>query len=228
MITSHPSLITVAALLAGASFANGCADSTPPPNAPPAAAVTVSSPNEQRAATAPVAVQTTTTSAPVAPPAAATTALEPNLNDGQIARIASDVDQSEIAAAKIALAQSKSAKVRQFAKHMITAHTAVEQDLQATIRAEGIRPEDSSVAEKLTNDSDALASSLRTETGADFDKNYIASQLKAHQDVLELIDTKLLPSVTDVKLRAGLQATRQKVLDHIALAKETQASLSAP
>ncbi len=158
----------------------------------------------------------------MAPPA------EVALDDGQIAMIASDVDRAEIAAGKLAISHAKSARVRQFAQHMVSAHTVVEQKLTATMKAENMTPSDSTIGTKLMSDSQAEAQSLAGQSGSDFDRSYIAAQLKAHQDVLELMDGTLLPNVKDAKLKAALESARAKVVEHIAMAKDVQASLPSP
>jgi putative membrane protein len=148
------------------------------------------------------------------------------LSDGQIGMIASDIDTAEIDAAKLALTRAKNAKVRQFAQHMITAHTNAEQKLQSTLKRGNITPADSSVSQRLVNESQSQADTLRANNGADFDHAYIAAQVSGHQEALSLFDDELLPSVKDAQLKTGLEQTRLKVIEHIKMAEDVQASLT--
>ena len=234
----------LASLLLASAASSACAgtdQTTPPPQAPssppmettgaPVSGTTSSSSltaNPTDTSNTGLGVQARTsslTSASTAPsgPATGDNAM---LSDGQIAMIASDVDKGEIAAAKMALTHAKSAKVRKFAQHMITAHTSVEQKLQAVLKAESITTADSSISQQLVTDGQSQADALRTNNGADFDRGYIAAQIAAHQAVLTLLDEKLLPSVKDAQLKAGLTETRLKVVDHIKMAQDVQSSLS--
>jgi putative membrane protein len=161
-------------------------------------------------------------SAPAAPPPDAP------LNDGQIAGIASRVDLAEIDAGKLALQRGKSAKAKQFAQHMVTAHTAVEAKLTALLKAQKIVVGESPVCDKLTVDTSAQKQTLIAKSGADFDRAYLSAQLQDHQDVLDLLDNKLIPQAQNPQLKAALEDTRKKVVDHIQMAKDALATLPAP
>jgi putative membrane protein len=139
--------------------------------------------------------------------------------------IVSDVNHSEIDAGKLAQSHAKNAKVKQFAQHMITGHSTVEGQLVALEKAENITPADSPVSTKLADQSRSTKQSLEGQSGGDFDRAYIATQLQGHQDVLDLIDTKLMPQAQDPKLRASLASIRTKVVAHIQMAKDAQAAL---
>jgi putative membrane protein len=150
---------------------------------------------------------------------------EAPLTDGQIALIISDVDRSEIDAGKLAQSHAGSTKVRQFAHHMVTAHSAVETQLNTIVKAQSIVPTDSAVSMKLKDQSQAMSQSLMGQSGADFDRAYLAAQLQGHQDVLDLLDNKIIPQAQNPKLKADLESFRTEVVRHIQMAKDAQASL---
>ena len=203
----------------------GCASSTPAPK-------TTTTSAEIPMATITIYGQPTAVASPPVQsmmPTSATSTLEPPVSpfdDGQIVRIASDIDSVEIAQAKTALSHASSARVRRFAEQMITAHSAVERALMATVKAERGTATDSPMANKLMSDSYAQLQTMTGLRGADFDRTYMAAQVKGHEDALELLDTRLVPNAKDRQLRAALEATRAKVVDHIALAKEIETSLA--
>ena len=219
--------------------ASGCADSN-------ASGPSASSPSPSIDMTTSAHV-TTTTSTPTAddqsavagvpgsmqasPSMASSAAAEPinpvdaALTDGQIAMIASDVDRAEIAAGKLALTHARSVQVRQFAQHMVTEHTKVDTKLLALARAQNIPLTDSTVSAKLTRENDAQKSSLAGLSGTDFDRAYIDAQLKGHEDVLDMLDARQIPTAQNGALKATLETTRAKVLMHIHMAKEARAAL---
>jgi putative membrane protein len=161
----------------------------------------------------------------VAPPTPPPTATDAALTDGQIAGIASRVDLAEIDAGKLALSHAKSAKVRQFAQHMVSAHGAVETKLTSMLKAQNIAPAESAVCDKLTSDTQSQKQTLIGQSGMEFDRTYVMAQLKDHQDVLDLMDSKLIPQARNPELKTALQATRAKVVEHIQMAKDLVASL---
>jgi putative membrane protein len=57
--------------------------------------------------------------------------------------------------------------------------------------------------------------SPKTTTGSDFDRAYIDAQVKAHQEVLDALDNKLIPNAQDASLKANLQQVRPTVAQHL-------------
>jgi putative membrane protein len=157
-----------------------------------------------------------------------TTPPEAPLTDGQIALIVSDVDRSEIDAGKLAQSHAQSAKVRQFGHQMVIMHSAVEAQLNTLVKAQGISPADSSISTQLKDQSQTTNQSLMGQSGSDFDRAYLAAQLQGHQDVLQLLDNKLIPQAQNPKLKADLEGIRTKVVGHIQMAKDAQAALPSP
>jgi putative membrane protein len=205
----------------------GCADETVAKPADTPVTTTAAAPPEM-AAPMPAGPNLPTAAAPtVAPSPPQTPAEDAHLTDGQIAGIASRIDHAEMDAGKLALAQGKSATVRQFAQHMISAHGGVESKLNALMKKQGISSEESTVCDKLTSDTAAQKQALMGQSGFDFDRSYLKAQLKDHQDVLQLFDSKLLVEVQNPELRAALQATREKVVAHIKMAEDALAALPA-
>jgi len=139
--------------------------------------------------------------------------------------IASDINKGAVAAATLALSRSKTLKVRQFAQHMIMAHTTIESQLASTLDGEHISLTPSALDAKLASDGAENVRTLTSAPASEFDRDYVSSQLKAHEAVLALLDGKLLPRVTDARLKEALHATRAKVVNHIRMARAVLATL---
>jgi putative membrane protein len=157
--------------------------------------------------------------------AAAVSVPDGALSDGQIVGIMSGVDQVEVAAGKHALSHASSVQVQQFAEHMVSAHTGDDAKMISVAESQGIAITESSLCKKLKSDSAAQAETLANVSGKEFDREYVAAQLKGHEDVLDLIDHKLIPGAQNATLKAALELTRATVVGHIRMAKDAQASL---
>jgi len=163
-------------------------------------------------------------------PGAATpyaTSSEPTtFDDGQIGTILSAIDNAEIATATIAVNKSTTPRVKQLARQILNDYRAVENRLQVTLKSQSITPEDSSLASKLSTDNLHLATKLGDQSGSDFDHGYIAAEIQGHQGTVDLIDNMLIPNVKNAQLRSGLEATRARVVAHLAIARDVQTSLN--
>jgi putative membrane protein len=147
------------------------------------------------------------------------------LSDGQIVGIVAAVDGAEIAAGNLALSRASGAGTRQFAEHMVAAHTAMDAKLMTVAGNQDIKKGESSLCEKLMGENQGEAQTLSSLSASQFDRKYIEAQVKGHQDVLDLLDTKLIPMAKNPALKAALEGARAKVVEHLAMAKETLASL---
>jgi len=148
------------------------------------------------------------------------------LTDAQIARIVRTANDGEIKQAQLAAKRSKNPKVRSFAAMMIRQHEQVNHDLAQVTKAEGIQPQDSSDAATLKQGAADTYSTLLPLQGAEFDSAYANAQVKAHQDVLNSLDSSLLPNAKDAQLQAELRKIKPAVETHLEHAKHLQASLS--
>lgn len=94
-------------------------------------------------------------------------------------------DAFEIAAAKLAQSNAASAEVKSFATEMTRAHT----DSTAKIKAAAAQATPPITPQPaLTEDQNAKLADLGKLTGAEFDRQYMAGQVKAHEDALALME----------------------------------------
>jgi putative membrane protein len=146
----------------------------------------------------------------------------------QIAEIADTANSGEVEQGRYASLHATDARVKQFAQHMTSAHSAIGRKVTAMLHKEGIVPAVSSQSTQLGADAQQTFASLRTKTGSDFDKAYIDAQVKAHQEVLDTFDNKLIPNAQDAQLKATLLQVRPMVAEHLKEAQEIQKSLGSP
>lgn len=147
------------------------------------------------------------------------------LTDDQILGVIRSADQGEIEQARLAESRTKDHRVRKFAEMMIHDHTDADAKAEKIARSDNLSFAPSQTQTSLETDAHGATSSLQSQTGTDFDRQYADTQVKEHQSVLDLIDQKLLPAASDPKVKDYLTAVRGKVAMHLQQARELQSKL---
>jgi putative membrane protein len=99
--------------------------------------------------------------------------------DAAFLRATHQADLAEIAGGEIARTRGASARVRALGARFVRDHTAIEDHLTAVARAAGVALPGTPTAAQL-----ALAERYRSVPVATFDRLYLHTQLKAHEDAL--------------------------------------------
>jgi putative membrane protein len=150
------------------------------------------------------------------------------LTDAQIVSIMSTANTGEMDQANAALARGTSAKVKGFAQHMIKDHTQAGKDFTELAQKKALAGQDSDVSHKLDTDGKSLLTRLEsTPIGSDFDRRYMDAQVKEHQDLLDLLDSHLIPGAKDDDLTSLLKKVRAKVSDHLKMARDIDSALQS-
>jgi putative membrane protein len=112
-------------------------------------------------------------------------ALTPTPSGQEFIDKAARSDAFEIAAAKLAITNAATAKVKSFASEMTKAHTASTAKIKAAAKeaSPSLTPDPT-----LTSDQSDKLADLGKLTGADFDKQYASGQVSAHKAALTLMD----------------------------------------
>lgn len=169
-----------------------------------------------------------------APPPAETAATAPAktekpLTDGEIVAVTSAANNGEIEMAQLATKSATNPDVKSFAVMMVTQHRDMETKGKTLAAKAKITPAENDASKSLKSDVDSSLATMKGQKGKDFDKAYMEAQVKAHRDVLNMIDNKLLPSAQNGDLKTMLTDARTHVATHLAKAEELQQKLqSAP
>ena len=150
---------------------------------------------------------------------------QPGPSDPQIAQIVVTANQVDVDAGKLAAARSTSKDVKQFARQMITDHTAVNKQAVALVTRLQVKPEPSDTSRGLQQGGDDNVAKLKTLKGAQFDKAYVEQEVAYHQAVLDAIDKVLLPSARNAELKALIAKVRPAIAAHLEHARHLQARL---
>lgn len=146
-------------------------------------------------------------------------------DDAQIAAIVVTANQVDIDAGKFASEKSSSADVRRFAQQMVTDHTAVNAQATRLVTRLKVTPVESATSESLKDGGDRNLAALRKLDGAQFDQAYVDHEVAYHEQVIEALDTSLIPNASNGELKTLLVQVRPAFVAHLEHARHLQAAL---
>ncbi|MBI2516255.1 MAG: DUF4142 domain-containing protein [Opitutae bacterium] len=146
-------------------------------------------------------------------------------NDAQIAAIVVVANQVDVDAGKLVAATSQSSAVRDFATKMVTDHTAVNQSAVALVTKLNVAPETNDTSKALQAGGDKNLAHLRTLSGAALDRAYVDHEVAYHEQVIQALDTALIPNAQNAELKALLVQVRPAFIEHLGHAQHLQATL---
>jgi len=126
---------------------------------------------------------------------------------------------AEIKLAELADRQAQSAEVKGFAKHMITDHTKLRDQLLDRAKAMKL-----AVVQGLEKDYKDKMERLSKLEGADFDKQYMAEMVKDHQKALKDFEAQS-KSAQDQELRRVLTDALPRIREHLKHAQQVARDL---
>jgi len=157
--------------------------------------------------------------------AAPAVALAQAPNDAQIAHIVVTANQVDIDAGKFAQGKAKGKEVKDFAKQMVTDHTAVNKQAVALAKKLKVKPEDNATSQSLKKGGQDNIKNLKTLKGDAFDKDYVDQEVTYHQAVLNAIDNVLIPNAKNQELKDLIVKVRPAIDGHLQHAKMIQSKL---
>jgi putative membrane protein len=147
------------------------------------------------------------------------------LIDPQILQVVHTANLGEIEQAKLAQLKAKDVRVKKLAATMAKDHADADGKALALAKGEGLSLAPSSTNTSLESDAGSATSTLKSQSGADFDKGYVDTQVKEHQAVLDMIDQKLIPNAKSAGVKAFLAEVRPKIAMHLQHAQDLQAAM---
>jgi putative membrane protein len=147
------------------------------------------------------------------------------ITDAQIASIVVTANQVDIDAGKLASSRASTEAVRKFAQLMVTDHTGVNKAATDLVTRLKVTPQDNPTSQALKAGGDKNLATLKTLSGAAFDKAYVDHEVAYHQQVLDALDKTLIPGATNGELKALLVKVRPAFKAHLDHAKSLQGSL---
>jgi putative membrane protein len=140
--------------------------------------------------------------------------------EGKILQVVHSANDGEIEQAKLARTKASDPRVKQFAAMMIRDHSAADDKTLAVAKQSASSFEPTSVSQSLEADVRGNTSTLSAQTGSEFDREYIETQISEHQAVLATIDNDLMPASQSGDVKNLLTAVRSKTIAHLQQAQD--------
>jgi putative membrane protein len=152
-------------------------------------------------------------------PEAATSATK--MTPSGVLSLVHQVNQDEIKLGKMAQTQAQNEKVKGYAKDMVDDHTALDKKLTDFVQKEGQGKVSLSAShipaaklEEMKTSGEKVEATLKSATGATFDKDYMSAMLKGHDNVLADLDAALPGLTGNAKVHDLVADARDKVKTH--------------
>jgi putative membrane protein len=162
-------------------------------------------------------------SAAAAVPSIDTPAPKNESADGQVAHVLIAAGTLDSAAGANAMVRASKAEVRAFAERMVNEHGAMNRRVRELAARLNVTPEPSAISASL--EKFVPVDSAQADPAA-YDKAYIQRAVDMHRQLLETIDTSLLPRAASSELRNLVQEARTSVTDHLRRAEELMRSIA--
>jgi putative membrane protein len=144
------------------------------------------------------------------------------LSDPEVAFVAVTANQIDIDFAAIAKQKSKDASVIDFANTMERDHKAVIAQAAALAKKLGVTPKNNAVSKGMLADAEKTKKSLRSKSGAAFNKAYIGNEVAYHKAVIAAVETVLIPETDNSELKQLLQNVVPALKAHLSHAEMLQ------
>ncbi|MBA4064392.1 MAG: DUF305 domain-containing protein [Isosphaera sp.] len=138
------------------------------------------------------------------------------LDDAEFVKMAASGGMHEVEAGKVALAQAKAEPVKKFAQKMVDDHTKANEELKAAAKAAGL-----TIPDKMMEKDQKAVDALREAKGDEFDRRYLADQLKSHQESADLFE-RASKGLKNAELKAFAAKTLPVVKGHLEMLKKMQ------
>jgi putative membrane protein len=149
------------------------------------------------------------------------------LTDGQILKVAEAVDKGEIEQSKEVQKKARNPQVKKLAAELIQHHTKNKQKGQSVGKKAQLTPEDSSVLSELSAKAEENLQTIKAAPDAKLaEQAYVESQIRQHENVLELLNTRLIPSAMNAELKSALEETRKMIETHIEEARRVKQAIT--
>jgi putative membrane protein len=149
-----------------------------------------------------------------------------SLNDPQVANVAVTAHQIDVDRGKLALEHTKNDEVKQFADQMVQDHHAGIKEAVDLAKRLGVTTEPSDASKSLKKDASQATARLNKEKGAAFDKDYIDTEVKYHEAVIDTVKNVLVPAAQNADLKRLLETAVPTLEGHLQHAKLVQADLA--
>jgi putative membrane protein len=137
------------------------------------------------------------------------------MTDGQVLALFDEANTADIWTGRLAFSKARSTEVRNLGAMVIADHEAVQQmarELAKKQRISATPPANDDSAKALA----ASVALLQSKSGDEFDRAYLAHELKFHRDAIAAVKSTLLPAASNEELKALLTTVLAGFEHHLA------------
>jgi putative membrane protein len=140
------------------------------------------------------------------------------LDDATIVAIFDGANTADIETGDLAAQRGNSKEVRQLGAMFARDHRMVRQQGRDLAKKLGVTPTPPK-GDKSAEDLAKTMSTLRSKSGADFDKAYLEHEVAFHKAVLDAIDQQLMPAIQNEELKALVEKVAPAFKAHMLAAQ---------
>jgi putative membrane protein len=139
--------------------------------------------------------------------------------DADFVRKASESDLVEMELGKLASKQASNSRVREFGSKMANGHSKTTDELAAIGKKNGF-----TLAKEQTKQHKDMCEKLSKMSGAEFDRQFITGQVKAHQEAVKLFSDEA-KNGQNADVRAFAAKALPTIQEHLRMAEEISRTL---
>jgi predicted outer membrane protein len=150
-----------------------------------------------------------------------------SIKNSEAAAVVRAVNQGEIDEANAVLGRLRSEPAKNLARMMNDEHSAALRELDRIVSSSGIALKENEKVRSLQKDAQDNLRDLKETDAKDLDMKYVTLQIEQHEEVLEMLDDKLIAETNDPSLSQFLRDQRGKIASHLERAKQAKEDLKA-
>ena len=143
------------------------------------------------------------------------------MSNAEILGLLNTINSSEIDAGQLAKQTASTQEVRSFASRMVSEHQMMAQKIDQLAQRLSVQPQKPALASTMGNIHQDTMEELRTKSGSDFDKAYIAYQVKMHEQAVDLVNDVAYSAETQ-SLKLHLREARLDLQNHLTAAQSIE------
>ncbi len=143
------------------------------------------------------------------------------MSNAEILGLLNTINRSEIEAGHLAKEKASTQEVRSFASRMVSEHQMMAQKIDHLAQRLSMQPQKPALAATMEDTHQETMEELAAKSGSDFDKAYIAYQVKMHEQAVALVND-VAHSAEHQSLKLHLRETRPDLQNHLAAAQSIE------
>ena len=142
----------------------------------------------------------------------------PALDDPTIVAIFDQANTADIETGKLAAQKARAKQVRDFGAMLARDHAMVRQQGRDLAQKLGVTPTPPA-GDQSAKDQAAVIHRLESLQGAEFDRAFLQQEIQFHRDVIDAINSTLLPAITNPELKAFVVKIAPAFQAHLQMAE---------